>query len=289
MNSVNNSTLNNRLNKSLNKSLRSGFQAIFAVGALALTLTGAQAQVYMPPTNSMPYSSNISYGYPQNYSASGGYGSFFNIANYGGYTVPLYGTSVTGSSAVPLGNYSTGVPLNYGADAIPVGGGVAYMNPHYGGVSVTQGNGIEYIGPRGGNPYIPLDSQANPYEGNFYRENVPAYSAYAGYQGNSSNQDRAAQIQQPAPRTLAQSIRVQKGRNFSLSFSWQGNPEQLLSMNVTLLNSLHLPVAREFGEYGNPAFFPPNPNTYAARYYRVDVTYTDGTKDSTQGTVRFTR
>lgn len=297
MNSVNSSIFSkslNNLNKSLRSNLKSGIQAMWVVGAVALTLTGARAQVY-----SSNLSSNLSSqsfvqlisGYPQNYNAQGGYGNPFGIANYGGYggyTVPLTGAAVAGSNAIPLGNYSTEIPLNYGADVIPVGGGITYMNPYYGGVSVTEGNGLEFIGSRGGNPYIPLDSQANPYEGNFYRENTPVYPGYEGNNGSYSAEGRAIQGQQPAPRTLAQSIRVQQGRNYSLSFSWRGNPQQLLSMNVTLLNSLHLPVARKFGEYGNPAFFPPNANTYAARYYRVDVTYTDGTTESTQGTVKFT-
>lgn len=265
-------------------------KSVFAVGALALSLAGAKAQVVTSPYGvqiggmsggvfTSPY---MGYGYNAlggNPYGIQGYINPYGISSYsplGGVVYPQ------GNIGIPLANRSIAVPTPNVSNAIPIGGGVEYMNPNYGGVTVTQGNGYDYMGPQGNyNPYVDVSASNNPLYNQSYQQ--AQYNNYL----NDRRADALAQSQMPL--TLAQSILVQRQRNFGLTFVWRGDPRQLLSMKVTLLNSLHLPVSSAFGEYGKPAVFEPNPYTYAARYYRVDVQYTDGTQDSTMGTVRATR
>ena len=54
-----------------------------------------------------------------------------------------------------------------------------------------------------------------------------------------------------------------------------------------MLNRYHLPVAEQVAEGKTPAHFAANRNTFAARYYHVEVQYADGATAAVTNPLRF--
>lgn len=110
--------------------------------------------------------------------------------------------------------------------------------------------------------------------------------AISGAAAQAEKRSAAATPDAPStPMGLTQAVTVKRGHDYSLSFGWRSDPRIVRAMQVTLLDRYHLPVAQQASEAGKPIVFLPTSKTYAGRYYRVSVVYSDGAIAMLMGTV----
>lgn len=279
--------------KAIGKIISKAAGTVFTVSAFALNIAGANAQVVSTPygnlpagatpislSPSAPYTLNPFNTNTQNYSVFGGTnGSPYSAL---GYTNPYDLSGYGGLGGLGIYDIGSGSLLGSFA-AMPLGSGLTFLGDNYGGGYATFGaNGSIIVNPgQGYNPYLSSFNQ-NPYNQGM----LPPNSRSAN---NGNNSADGSDANSSVPMPLSQAITVQRGRGFDLSVLWRGNPDRIASMKVTLLNRYHLPVAKQVTDGVAPAYFAANQNTFAARYYRVEVQYADGATAAITTPLSFSR
>ena len=270
--------------------------SILGAGALTLSLMGARAQVIPTPyttnrvnMNTQSYSTfgetnsaaaftlgALNNGYGYGYYGLGGSTSPLASAAYFGYGLPNlfggypYGYAVNGSGTVYAGS-------NISVADTPLSGGFAFVNP----------NGAVFVGPNG-QPSDPDLTNGGTITSVYGRTGGinRIYGRKNRNVGAQTTNVAGTDATTAAPVSLNQLISAQQDANFNLRIRWLGDPTKIETMNVTLLNQYHLPVASNTASNGSPVTFAASRDMYAARYYRVDIQFADGAVTTMTGTVK---
>ena len=296
------------------KQTKQAMYATLTAVSLTLSLTGARAQVVSTPYGNLPYGAKpvslspaapyttnrfntntqnygvfggangaaafpanaLNSGYGSSFYGLGGSTSPFASAAYFGYGLPaVFGGYPYGYAANGLGSVYAGSNISV-ADS-PLSGGFAVVNP----------NGAYFVGPNGqpSDPALTNGGTITPLTGSTGGINrIPARtSRNANTQpGIGQNTDSAT----AGPVSLKQMISAMQDANFNLRIQWLGDSAVIDAMNVTLLNQYHLPLVSNTASNGKPVTFAASRDVYAARYYRVDIQYTDGAVATVTGRIK---
>ena len=223
------------------KMMKTALGSAFTFGALAFALGSANAQATF-----------ASYGVP-------GYANPYGVSIYGD-------GGLGGFSAVGGNGASFGSPLG-GFFGLPLGGDLSFVGGQH-------SSGYAVLGPNGATFVDPFRQNAQDNQNLSLPNNRSANNAKNPSHGSNAISGSDADNSVPLP--LSQSLAVRRGRDFALSIGWRGDPNIIANVTVTLLNRYHLPVAQQVTAGAVPAHFAANRNTFAARYYRVEVEYVDG-------------
>jgi len=268
-----------------------------AAGAWMLSLTGVRAQGIVTPYGPLPFSA-----LSQPYSVFGGTNGMaaFPVGplnnGYGYNPYGLGGSTSPGASAAyfgyglptAFGGYPYGYAVN-GNRNVYAGSNISVVDsPLSGGFAAIDPLGATFVGPNGlpsdpalmnGGNITSIYGRTGGINGVYGRKGRNANAQTGNGQDTASNAlaDREA---------LQRRIGVQQDANFNLRIGWLDAPALIDTMNVTLLNQYHLPVASSMASNGLPVTFPANRDTYAARYYRVDIQFADGERATVTGKLK---
>ena len=168
---------------------------------------------------------------------------------------------------LPYNNYLT--PMFPGNNLTVLGG------TYYSGFTMLGQNGVTVAGSSNGLSI----ADAN------YADYVPGENSRNTENSNTTNKTSVPDAP-PAPVSLSQAVTMLRGRDYSLTFGWRGDKKMVRTLQITLLDRYHLPLTQQYAEAGEPVVFAPNAKTYAGRYYRVSVVYSDGAIAMRMGTIQ---